>query len=106
MSRARGILRLLRCSLVAALAPAVAPGSAAEGGAISSAEDGGGPHGVLVIYADDLGYGDVACYGGERSRIPTPAIDGLAGGGMRFTDAHASIARAVVRRGRTKAFTS
>ncbi len=43
---------------------------------------------VLVILADDLGYGDPGCYNRE-SRIPTPAIDGLASQGIRFTDAHA-----------------
>ena len=36
---------------------------------------------VLVILADDLGYSDLGCYGGE---IPTPHIDRLAGGGARF----------------------
>ena len=42
---------------------------------------------VVVILADDLGYGDVACYNPE-SRIPTPNLDQLAAQGMRFTDAH------------------
>ena len=42
---------------------------------------------ILLILADDLGYGDVACYNPE-SEIPTPHLDQLAAGGMRFTDAH------------------
>ena len=42
---------------------------------------------VLLILADDLGYGDVGCYNSE-SRIPTPNLDRLALEGMRFTDAH------------------
>lgn len=42
---------------------------------------------ILFILADDLGYGDVACYN-EESRIPTPNLDLLAKEGMRFTDAH------------------
>ncbi len=42
---------------------------------------------ILFILADDLGYGDVACYN-EESRIPTPNLDQLAKEGMRFTDAH------------------
>jgi arylsulfatase A len=42
---------------------------------------------VLLILADDLGYGDVGCYNPE-SRIPTPNLDQLAREGMRFTDAH------------------
>lgn len=42
---------------------------------------------VLLILADDLGYGDVRCYN-DASKVPTPNLDRLAGEGMRFTDAH------------------
>jgi arylsulfatase A-like enzyme len=42
---------------------------------------------IVLILADDLGYGDVRCYNAE-SKVPTPHIDRLAGQGMRFTDAH------------------
>lgn len=42
---------------------------------------------IVVILCDDLGYGDVQCYGG---RIATPRIDAVAKQGMRFTDAHTS----------------
>jgi arylsulfatase A-like enzyme len=45
-----------------------------------------GPN-ILFILADDLGYGDVACYNPD-SKIPTPNLDKLAAEGMRFTDAH------------------
>jgi arylsulfatase A-like enzyme len=45
---------------------------------------------ILLIYADDLGYGDVSCYG--ASKIQTPNIDRLAKDGLRFTDAHSSAA--------------
>ncbi|MCP5110834.1 MAG: sulfatase-like hydrolase/transferase, partial [bacterium] len=45
---------------------------------------------IVVIYADDLGYGDVQCYNPERGKIPTPHIDRLAAQGMRFTDGHSS----------------
>jgi len=38
---------------------------------------------IIVIYVDDLGYGDLSCYGGD---IPTPNIDKIAGDGIRFTD--------------------
>jgi arylsulfatase A len=42
---------------------------------------------IVLILADDLGYGDVRCYNAD-SKVPTPNIDKLAGEGMRFTDAH------------------
>ncbi len=42
---------------------------------------------IVLILADDLGYGDVGCYNPE-SRIPTPHLDRLASQGLRFTDAH------------------
>ena len=42
---------------------------------------------IVLILADDLGYGDVACYN-DRAKAPTPNIDRLAREGMRFTDAH------------------
>lgn len=42
---------------------------------------------VIVILADDLGYGDVSCYN-PAGKIRTPGIDRLAREGMRFTDAH------------------
>ena len=42
---------------------------------------------VLLILADDLGYGDVGCFNAE-SKVPTPRLDRLAREGMRFTDAH------------------
>jgi arylsulfatase A-like enzyme len=45
---------------------------------------------VVLIYADDLGYGDVSAYG--STRLKTPNIDRLAREGIRFTDAHAPAA--------------
>jgi arylsulfatase A len=42
---------------------------------------------IVYILADDLGYGDVGCYN-AASKIPTPNMDRLAKGGIRFTDAH------------------
>jgi len=44
---------------------------------------------IIVILADDMGYGDVGCYNDE-SRIPTPNIDRLATEGIRLTDAHSA----------------
>jgi arylsulfatase A-like enzyme len=43
---------------------------------------------IVLIVADDLGYGDVQCLNPSRSRIPTPHLDRLAAEGMIFTDAH------------------
>lgn len=42
---------------------------------------------IVLILADDLGYGDVSCYNSE-AKVSTPNIDQLASSGMRFTDAH------------------
>lgn len=42
---------------------------------------------IVLILADDLGYGDLSCYNAQ-SKVPTPRIDRLAREGMRFTDAH------------------
>ena len=42
---------------------------------------------ILIILADDLGYGDVSCYN-DQAKVPTPNLDRLAREGMRFTDAH------------------
>ena len=46
---------------------------------------------IILILADDLGYGDPGAYNPE-SKIPTPHIDALAARGMRFTDAHTTSA--------------
>ncbi len=45
---------------------------------------------IIVILTDDMGYGDLGCYGGEA--IKTPNIDKLASEGMRFTDFYSSSA--------------
>jgi arylsulfatase A-like enzyme len=45
---------------------------------------------IVYILADDLGYGDVKCLGGDRCKIATPNIDKLASQGMTFTDAHSN----------------
>ena len=45
---------------------------------------------VVLIYADDLGYGDLGCYG--ATKLKTPNIDRLAREGRRFTDAHSASA--------------
>lgn len=45
---------------------------------------------IVIIYLDDLGYGDVSAY--KSGTLNTPNIDKLAENGMMFTDAHASSA--------------
>src|SRR5579859_1539786 len=45
---------------------------------------------IVLILADDLGYGDLSCYGAEK--VQTPQIDSLARRGVLFTDAHAPAA--------------
>ncbi len=45
---------------------------------------------IILILADDMGYGDLGCYGSVK--IPTPNMDKIASEGIRFTDAHSSSA--------------
>jgi arylsulfatase A len=54
------------------------------GGQISAGE---GLPNIVIIYADDLGYGDLSCYNPE-SAYQTPRLDQMAREGVRFTDAH------------------
>ena len=63
---------------VLSAAPAVLPAAAA---ALASRPN------IVVILADDLGYGDLGCYN-SASKVPTPNLDRLAQQGLRFTDAH------------------
>lgn len=48
------------------------------------------PPNVVFIFADDLGYGDLSCYG--ATKVQTPNIDQLAAEGRKFTDAHSASA--------------
>ncbi len=45
---------------------------------------------IVLIYTDDVGYGDVSCYGAKS--VTTPNVDRLAREGLRFTDAHTASA--------------
>lgn len=45
---------------------------------------------IVLIYADDLGFGDLSCYG--ATKVKTPNIDRVAAEGLRFTNAHTSSA--------------
>ncbi len=42
---------------------------------------------IVIIYADDLGYGDLSCYN-PKAAYQTPRLDRMAADGIRFTDAH------------------
>ncbi|MCU0914534.1 MAG: sulfatase-like hydrolase/transferase [Planctomycetes bacterium] len=66
------------CLLLLWLLSVAAPGSAAPGQKPN----------IILIFADDLGYGDPGCYGGKLA--PTPAIDSLTQGGIRCTDGYAT----------------
>ena len=69
--------------LVATLATVALRGSGAAGGAEPR------PPNVVILYADDMGYGDLGA-NNPQSKIPTPHLDRLAAEGLRFTDAHSS----------------
>jgi len=45
---------------------------------------------VIVIMADDLGFGDIGCYGAKPKNLKTPHIDQLAEEGLRFTSGYCS----------------
>lgn len=45
---------------------------------------------IVLIYADDVGYGDLSCYG--TTRVRTPNLDRHAVAGVRFTNAHSTSA--------------
>lgn len=55
---------------------------------VSAATETDSKPNIVIIFADDLGYGDVSCYG--ATKIATPNIDRLASQGMKFTDAHSA----------------
>ena len=76
-------MALIRCGLLAALVACPIPSVPAASSSRPSP-----PPNIVLILADDLGYGDVRCYN-PHSKIPTPNLDRLAKEGLRFTDAHA-----------------
>jgi arylsulfatase A-like enzyme len=59
--------------------------AAASAAALAAAVHAAQPN-LLLIFADDLGYGDLGCYGGTLA--PTPALDELARGGVRCTSGY------------------
>ena len=57
---------------------------------MTAAAGAGSRPNIVLIYADDLGFGDAGCYG--ATRVQTPNIDRLAREGLRFTDGHSASA--------------
>ncbi len=55
-----------------------------------AAEPAGRKPNIIFILADDIGYGDLSCYG--ATKVKTPNVDRLAREGLRFTDAHSTAA--------------
>ena len=54
----------------------------------SAPRESAAPPNIVLILADDLGYGDLGCYGSKQNA--TPHIDALAAAGIRFTDFHSN----------------
>ncbi len=77
-----GITRRTMAALLAVVATTVSAAPAAPAATSQRQRPN-----ILLILADDLGYGDVGCYN-DQAKAPTPNLDRLAGQGMRFTDAH------------------
>jgi arylsulfatase A len=71
---------------VLALVAASATGASASGAEKVAAAGDLRPN-LVIVLADDLGYGDLSCLN-PQSKIPTPRMDELAASGMIFTDAH------------------
>lgn len=75
------MLNLVRAASAITLLATTISHNANTAGAADDATGSSRPN-IIVILADDMGYSDIGCYGGE---IETPVLDGLASNGLRFT---------------------
>jgi len=75
-------------SALVALGAAISLAAAAGGSGSAADSPAGSRPNFIIVLADDLGYGDLSCYG-NRS-YGTPHLDALAREGLRFTDFHSS----------------
>jgi len=69
-------------------APSLAAVLLASAALLAPASAAKPPH-IVIVYADDLGQGDLSCYN-PKAAYQTPRIDRMAAEGIRFTDAHSS----------------
>lgn len=99
----RAFIKSLTAAFAAPVAASAFPTSSSDT-AVKSQRSSGNPRhpNVIFMICDDLGYGDLGCYG---SKLPTPNLDAMAAGGFRFTrynSAHpiCSASRAAILTGR------
>lgn len=72
------------------LLPGIAVLSGCNNASQKNKEQNGQKPNIIYIFADDLGIGDLSCYG--ATKVSTPNIDRLAGQGVQFTNAYATSA--------------
>ena len=77
----------IKCIAGGAVAAVLTNGGCSMANSCGSSKGTDRPN-IILIMADDLGYGDIGCYGSKI--ISTPNIDALAEGGMKFTDYHSN----------------
>ena len=78
-SSRRGFLKAMGLGAAGLACPRLCTGEAPRGASRPN---------IVILFADDMGYGDAGCYN-PNSKTSTPNIDRLAADGLRFTDAHA-----------------
>jgi arylsulfatase A-like enzyme len=81
MTRTKTLSRLISAALL--LAPATGVAQSASSAAKTANDVAGTKPNVIVIFVDDMGYGDIGCFGSKKNR--TPRLDKMAEEGARFT---------------------